>query len=337
MVFFHLGWLVWREPGNISAASSDFHGWTPANVGWIGVEIFFALSGFVIAFSAERSTAWSFARSRIVRLYPGVWISASLCAVLSLITSTAAWPQVLGEWARSVIIWPFGGWISGVYWTLPIEIAFYTLIFALVLIRRYKNVEWLFMGLSVYSFAFFAISAMTDGAMGETAERLSLLRFGCHFALGGFIWMWSRGGFKWRHVPFLGMAVVACLREISWMAAGKAVGNPLAHACLAAAVWAVAIVAIVLAVAFNGSVAKFWSTGATRTIGLATYPLYLTHDVVGRYVLQISNLAPQLRVLTAVIVACAVAFIISIALEPGLQRALRIWLDKLAIMARAHF
>ena len=39
--------------------------------GWIGVEIFFVISGFVIAWTASEATSASFARSRFLRLAPG--------------------------------------------------------------------------------------------------------------------------------------------------------------------------------------------------------------------------------------------------------------------------
>jgi len=54
-------------------------------LGWVGVEIFFVLSVFVIAYSAEGSSAFSFFRSRILRLMPAVWICASLVFAVLLV------------------------------------------------------------------------------------------------------------------------------------------------------------------------------------------------------------------------------------------------------------
>ncbi len=46
----------------------------PLNFGWIGVEIFFVLSGYVIAFSAVGTRSPVFLRNRFLRLAPGSWI-----------------------------------------------------------------------------------------------------------------------------------------------------------------------------------------------------------------------------------------------------------------------
>ncbi len=47
--------------------------------GWVGVEIFFVISGFVIASSANNVTAIAFIRRRFSRLYP----AAICCAIIS--------------------------------------------------------------------------------------------------------------------------------------------------------------------------------------------------------------------------------------------------------------
>jgi peptidoglycan/LPS O-acetylase OafA/YrhL len=50
--------------------------------GWVGVEIFFVISGFVIAFTAEGASSRAFLRSRVLRLVPGPWICATIALVL---------------------------------------------------------------------------------------------------------------------------------------------------------------------------------------------------------------------------------------------------------------
>ncbi len=72
VVVFHLGGHAEKR----LVESTYMIGWT--SIGWIGVQIFFVISGFVIAFSGEKSRASDFVISRIVRLGPGVWICASL-------------------------------------------------------------------------------------------------------------------------------------------------------------------------------------------------------------------------------------------------------------------
>ena len=44
-----------------------------AQYGYLGVNLFFMISGFVISLSAESRTARQFVISRVVRLYPAFW------------------------------------------------------------------------------------------------------------------------------------------------------------------------------------------------------------------------------------------------------------------------
>ena len=42
--------------------------------GWVGVEIFFVISGFVIALSARGATPDGFIKRRALRIFPALWI-----------------------------------------------------------------------------------------------------------------------------------------------------------------------------------------------------------------------------------------------------------------------
>ncbi|MGW2403099.1 acyltransferase family protein [Streptomyces sp. NPDC001739] len=112
-----------------------------AQFGWLGVEVFFLISGFVICMSVWGRTLGDFVKSRVSRLYPAYWVAVLLTAsVLTL------WPRVRSADSLETVLTNLTMLQQGVgvsdlddvYWSLFIELKFY-LLFALVV---YKGVTY---------------------------------------------------------------------------------------------------------------------------------------------------------------------------------------------------
>ncbi|GGR13792.1 acyltransferase [Streptomyces netropsis] len=132
VVLFHLVSLRggWDRP-----AAEIFPAAQPlARYGWLGVEVFFLISGFVICMSTWGRSLGDFVVSRVSRIYPAYWVAIFLTA--GVITM---WPQVRDVKNWDVVLTNLtmlqqgmGVWdVDGVYWTLFIELKFYVL-FAIV-------------------------------------------------------------------------------------------------------------------------------------------------------------------------------------------------------------
>ncbi len=105
--------------------------------GWLGVEVFFLISGFVICMSAWGRSLGDFVTSRVSRLYPAYWVAVLLtAAVLTVwpnVRSADNWETVL----TNLTMLQQGLGVPDVddaYWTLFIELKFY-LLFAIVVFR----------------------------------------------------------------------------------------------------------------------------------------------------------------------------------------------------------
>ena len=108
--------------------------------GWLGVELFFVISGFVIPLAINRWRAWRirqyllFLRRRFVRVeFPFL---ASILVVLALEVASESSPSFRGVsrdfdvsqlLANALYVVPFTSeaWLQPVYWTLAFECAFY--------------------------------------------------------------------------------------------------------------------------------------------------------------------------------------------------------------------
>lgn len=117
--------------------------------GYLGVELFFIISGFVISLSAENRNAFGFFKSRVGRLYPLFWVSVAITGIFlffggGIINANITIPQFLLNLTMLSQLIPtrYGiGLLDPSYWTLAIEIKFYAIVFVLLLLKQFKRIE----------------------------------------------------------------------------------------------------------------------------------------------------------------------------------------------------
>ncbi|MFD2516579.1 acyltransferase family protein [Salinimicrobium flavum] len=127
--------------------------------GHYGVELFFAISGFVIFMSIEKiNNPFKFLYKRFVRLYPTFWVGM----ILSFICISLFGPELLkvniSEFLINFTMIPsfFNiDSVDGVYWTLKVEMFFYLVIFLVLLLKKkesYKLFGYIYILMGTISF-----------------------------------------------------------------------------------------------------------------------------------------------------------------------------------------
>ncbi|WP_420132197.1 acyltransferase family protein [Rhodopseudomonas sp.] len=189
-------------------------GWFDGGV--FGVDVFFVISGFIMASLTRRS--WhSFAAARAIRILPPYWFYTTLVLVASLIKPqwvNSALDQAPSIW-RSYLLIPGSTFpLLAVGWTLIHEAYFYV-VFALILALRLPYVAaiagwsaligavWLLMPAEAGNAAAFpvlalAVNPLTFEFIGGVLVALALRRFGARYpavvlALGAAALMASIG------------------------------------------------------------------------------------------------------------------------------------------------
>ena len=121
--------------------------------GWLGVPVFFALSGYFIADAIERRAsaphgALNFWRDRFLRIYPVFWAAFIFSGLLALaatpfngLAASSAWPATFAAWLGDLSL--SGMWFDIgprllVSWSLAYEIGFYALAGLCLLLPRAK-------------------------------------------------------------------------------------------------------------------------------------------------------------------------------------------------------
>lgn len=353
VMVYHLAFWSWAFPaGQVALASkgvADFRDWPLiTSAGWVGVQTFFVISGFVIATSAANATATRFFIGRFTRLVPGAWVCATITLIAWLLIDVGTPLAHLRAYLNSVAFVPIPMWIDSVYWTLGVEIAFYTLVLCLVTFDRFSWLKPIMCGVGLASSLFwvgYTYAAMTpDSRTFELFSRLqwsrlaqlSLLHHGVFFAIGVLLWLRlmrerSTDQIVWLLIFFAG----ACLQIVAESSLKLAKTGVAVSPLLACSLWVLSMSVLYWVIRNNRQIQCMPKRGlqVVRRLGLLTYPLYLLHNVTGGALLGAlvawgMNSTDGL-VLTLVSII-AVSWWISVVPEPALQKATRSMLTAMA-------
>jgi peptidoglycan/LPS O-acetylase OafA/YrhL len=331
----HFGIAFWRSPSPHSAivlagAPWRFDGSALARVGWIGVELFFVISGLVIARSAIGLRWTGFLWKRTLRLAPAAWICGTITLAVLLASGRFGFSGLFGPWWRSVRFWPGGEQIDASYWTLAIEVAFY-LLMALAVASRgsTQRVETVGVALGMASGAFWLWwlwTGQSPDLLSNTTITLSLLPHGCFFAIGVLIAGAARDGATGRRGIALALLMSVATIEIVAHAAERteAVGVT-ASVTLAGFLFFGGVAVLIAAWRLQPLLARWIAPGVARTVGLMTYPLYLLHQDAGAVLLRAladGGVPPRLAAGLSVAAILAIAWLVALGLEPGLRGVL---------------
>ncbi|MFH9816800.1 acyltransferase family protein [Streptomyces sp. NPDC017230] len=243
-----------------------------ASYGWIGVEIFFVISGFVICMSCWGRTPRQFLISRVIRLYPAYWFAVVFTTAV-LIAVPGVWERLrLREVLLNLTMLQSGSGVpnvDGVYWTLWSELRFYLLFLVVVATGlTYRRVVlfccvWgaVAMFAPVADLHLLELVANPDGAWYFIAGLALYLmhRFGQDLLLWGILAMaWLMGQLE------LGNRIDEVERVSGWRGS--------------VAIFTVFLLFMV-AVALGHTDRIRWKWLVTA--GALTYPLYLVHYAAG--------------------------------------------------------
>ena len=231
--------------------------------GYLGVEVFFVISGFIIPYAMDvqhyriGKDSWTFIARRITRLEPPYVMSVLLILCMPYFGGFTPWFD--GEISAHdlyraalhlfyLVPWTGEEWFSAVYWSLAIEFQYYFLILAAAPLLLYRKNLW-------PQRAFFLIVLVAALSSDET--RLVFL-----------------------YLPVFGFGFIQFLFMRRGMALGECAGWAVAFAAVTYrqdATWVIG--AAVALAALNAP----WPTRCPPLLFLGTisYSLYLLHGAIG--------------------------------------------------------
>lgn len=231
--------------------------------GFYGVHLFFAISGFVIFMTLERTrTSADFAFSRFTRLFPAYWTAI-------FITTGIVWllgPHDLLQPAHVIAAnltmlqgFVYVPAVDGAYWSLTVELAFYGCMWALWrvgLLNRIETVLIIWIALRLVWWLVPAAPWMLGNVL--------LVDYIAFFAIGVAAYRVRQGVRRW----FDQLPMLATGLAVTVMVEGFEVG-------------AVYLATLAIFAALVAGRTGFLNAPVLVWLGALSYPLYLVHQNVG--------------------------------------------------------
>ncbi|GAB7040349.1 MULTISPECIES: acyltransferase family protein [Catenuloplanes] len=320
---YHLG-LAWSLDGVRPTVHHLPAGSGPVLIyGFLGVEVFFMISGFVICMSGWGQSLRGFAASRAGRLFPAFWACVLITAtVMVLFPLTTGVPLPSGLTGADIAVnltmlaEPLNvPYVDTVYWTLWYELRFYAIFAVLVLAGPTRN------RVLVFGAGWLVASLLVppDVPLAE----LVMPQFAPYFVAGMTLYLIRRCG---PGVPLWALLAATWLVSTVRVTERVRFANP----GFPVPVWPGLLImtlafGALLAIALGAT--DRWSWRWLAVAGAVSYPFYLLHPRIGftmiRYAYERTGLPAPVLVVTAILVLLAVAWLVHRVVERPATPALR--------------
>ena len=275
VILFHYSFQGPTTHGAIDVPLPEFAAF--AKYGYIGVPLFFVISGFVIAYSADGRTATAFAIARVARIYPGFIFCMTVTFFTTLAFGAPQFEATMSQWVANIFIGAPAlnqPYMDSAYWTIVTELTFYAwfglLILGGVSRRRIDLVVLIWLSLSLLNETVFRSYAV---------DKLFLTNHSGFFAAGLVLYETYAGRRNATVQCLLGLATACAIfqslknlqefRDRFRTDFDDWIGAALVLATIAAVMLAVRVRRVPL------------PSSLIVAIGGLTYPLYLLHQQVG--------------------------------------------------------
>jgi peptidoglycan/LPS O-acetylase OafA/YrhL len=304
-----------------------------AKYGWLGVELFFMISGFVIYMTLEKCSSFSqFIQGRWLRLFPAMLIVTAIDYFSAdLLPERPAGSPILTDTLPGLLfiepLWIAKvfhikqGVLEGAFWSLFVEVKFYVL----------------FGGLYFLFGSRFAKAALMTAFFGSIIATVAAKYLGTTIVFARYVDSLLNGymSFNYSGWFLIGVLTFDLYRRRS---AGRLVltfslgGLVAAYTAINLSngytgLFGFALVLLFVGSIYSDKVRRVLSTKCLLFIGFISYPFYLFHEnFMIAVIIKIGQSFPQIPAvllpLFPFLIVCLVAFVIAKYLEPPMRQTL---------------
>ena len=279
--------------------------------GYLGVDLFFIISGFVILMTAASGSFRGFFVSRFVRLYPAFWACCTITFALTLAYGGERYSASFSQYlVNMTMLNGFVGVtsIDGAYWSLFVEIRFYALVALVLAIGRIHQTQ-------SFIIAWLAASIALQIVPVSKLRYLLIADYSAYFIAGAtYFLIWSQGisvirigvlGLSWS------LALVQAIQTIQKIEKHYNAGLD--------GVVVFGIITLFFCVMLLVALRRTGFLGRKRWlfVGSLTYPLYLLHQNVGFMVFNLAypTVNPHVLLWSVILGAIVAAFGVHLFIE----------------------
>ncbi|CCN36563.1 putative ACETYLTRANSFERASE [Vibrio nigripulchritudo SO65] len=286
---------------------------------YMGINFFFVISGFVIFMSVEGGSARKFVASRFSRLFPAYWVALALTSIVTVYFGAPKFTVDGAQFLANLTMvnhW-FGHMpVDGAYWTLFLEVKFYLLVFALLILRMMK-----------YFLHVIAIVLIVSTAtlFHPWAKEMNMWvsifpHWSGYFAAGGVFYFIRRDGIRRDGASAFKMLLLAL--SFVYMVKQSTLFGELMSGWFSITFNTTVIAILNIAFFMLFCVTAFCKENILRQkwlyyLGVLTYPIYLVHQNIGYIIFNHfgDSVDPVVLVTSTIALMLVVAYVIHTQVE----------------------
>jgi peptidoglycan/LPS O-acetylase OafA/YrhL len=277
----------------------------PLKIGWVGVDIFFTLSAFLLSLPYARAalaqapppSLRTYLRRRVLRIFPAYWVQWAILAAGALLgwsfgPLVPGWRGATETLAQALLwikAWPSIAPTLGTWWTLPVEFGFYLLLPWFARAFAPRRWAWLLVAAALawawraYWLMQGRLDFVTAGWIDQLPGRIDQFALGM-LAAYGWVRLRAAGRTLAPRVAdgwLLGAALVFVALPALLLLDGRGVPSELPSLHPAVLPWhssaSVAVAAMLVACAAGAPSARALAAWPLQALGRISYSLYLWH------------------------------------------------------------